>query len=298
MSAINSLVGCLLALTLGGCSCQPPPGAEDEVYIFAGSFMMGHDPLPEQDLCSRSVTGATPCNSFAPRHRVTLDGFFIDKREVSIREYQNCVSEGFCVTPRFNAQVCCDQSLTTQYSDPEHIDFPMRGVDYEQAVRFCEWRGRRLPTEAEWEFAARGPSEREYPWGNESPSCSRVPESCDPPIPAGGDPDRLRPVGTTLGDSTPDGVLDLAGNARELVSDRHDPDYYEASPEKNPQGPPQPSEVWKQAGVTRGGYFDIEPLDWVITGPVPAWVRGNSRLANGFRCARSPPVAGRVATQP
>src|SRR5882672_9983341 len=89
----------LVAAIALSCNCRPPPqGAPDEVYVAGGSFVMGHDALAELDGC-RTVPN-DPCNDFAPRHKVALDPYFIDKREVSIGDYQGCVDAGSCELPQ------------------------------------------------------------------------------------------------------------------------------------------------------------------------------------------------------
>ncbi|MHB8874484.1 MAG: formylglycine-generating enzyme family protein, partial [Myxococcaceae bacterium] len=271
-----------LSALVTGCSCQPPPqGADDEVYIPAGSFTMGHDKLPEKDICTQLSPTHNPCNGFAPRHTVTLDPFFIDKREASIREYRQCVSEGICKVPRWDTS-SMGFELGKRYEDAAYLDFPMVGGGYDNALRFCNWRGRRLPTEAEWERAARGTSERDYPWGNEKPTCERVPE-CQPTA-IGWTTEYMRAVGTTPGDATPEGVLDMYGDARELVSDCYEDDYYQHSPEKNPLGlPPNtlPDGSQRCFHVVRGGYFNWEPRGW--TGWAVSWARSDEAGIEGFR---------------
>ncbi len=277
------------SMVLASCSRPPPKGADDEVYIADGSFMMGHDKLPERDSCTQ-FGPHDPCNDFAPRHKVSLDAYFIDKREVSIREYRSCVAEGFCEVPSFY-----EPELGVRYNDPAFLDFPMLGARYWQALRFCNWKGRRLPTEAEWERAARGTSERDYPWGNTPPNCERVAEACPPATETGWVTTRMRVVGTTTGDATPEGVLDLYGNARELVSDCYADDYYQHSPEKDPLGPPMvgtDNDGPYCVHVVRGAWFDWEPRDW--TGGNVAWSRSTHSSGDGLRCARSITQVGSI----
>lgn len=276
------------------CQCRPPPGADDEVYIEGATFYMGHDRLPEADRCTTAFP-TSPCNEFAPRHMVTLDPFFIDKLEVTNRSYRECAAEGVCGEPWQGGGV--DPKVQQRYGDDTYLDYPLLGVFWRSAQRYCQWRGRRLPTEAEWELAARGPGGRDYPWGNERPACERLPEVCDPAMSTGWLVDRMRPVGTTPGDETPEGVFDLSGNARELVADFYDHTYYRWSPQRNPQGPDAPEGVPADSNsgrVVRGAYFYNEPRDWDVAAGAPAWARDKSAGIESFRCARSLVRAGVV----
>ena len=286
-----------------GCGCQPPPkGADDEVYISGGSFTMGHDALPMRASCIGSTEPCNgppcpgqwyTCNTFAPKHRVTLDPYFIDKLEVTNAQYRACIEAGVCALPGLFARSTTDSKV--RYPDPEFADYPIYSVEWPEAQRYCQWRGRRLPTEAEWERAARGNSEREYPWGNKPATCEQLPEACEPVKETGWVSDRMRPVGTTPYDATPEGVLDLAGNASELVADAYEPEYYQTSPEKNPTGPAVHPKLPPDTGqnrVARGLWFDQTPLDWPADRTVPMWARTRSTVVDGFRCARSVAQAG------
>ena len=116
----------------------------------AGEFLMGSDPAVDKDAQDDEK----------PQHTVYLDTFWIDKTEVTNAQYQTCVSAG-----------ACSQS---EYADDSHFNAPNQpvvGVSWNDATAYCEWAGRRLPTEAEWEKAARGTDGRIYPWGNDAPTC-------------------------------------------------------------------------------------------------------------------------------
>lgn len=289
----------LVLLGTGGCVCQPPRGADDEVYISGGAFTMGHDARAIKDVCEGS-TVPTPigntgqCNSFAPRHVVVLDPYFIDKMEVTNGQYRACVEAGFCTAPDFTGSGS-EPKIQDRYEDGGYSDYPMIEIQWAQAQRYCQWRGRRLPTEAEWERAARGTTERDYPWGKEAPTCERLPEACPPLQFTGWRLDRMRPVGSTPADVTPEGVLDLTGNANELVADIFDPNYYRVSPSQNPNGAPVPANLpadTSQQRVVRGGWFDFAPADWPMEQANPLWARMEFSARHGFRCARSPTQAG------
>lgn len=292
----------LVALVLGcgtGCVCQPPNGADDEVYISGGAFQMGHDALPIRDVCEGS-TVPTPigntarCNSFAPRHLVVLDPYFIDKVEVTNGKYRACVEAGFCAAPDFRWSGS-EPKIQSRYEDSGYSEYPAIEIQWAQAQRYCQWRGRRLPTEAEWERAARGTTERSYPWGKEAPTCDQLPEACPPLQFTGWKTDRMRPVGSTPADATPEGVMDLAGNANEIVADVFDAEYFRASPEQNPGGPLVPAGLpvdTSQGRVVRGGWFDFAPSNWSTEQSAPLWARMGFSARHGFRCARGLQQAG------
>lgn len=198
----------------------------EQVYVPAGSFAMGREDVSEEML---------------PVHAVSLDAFWLDRTEVTNAQYAACVADGSCVPPS-------DQSSDLQeayYGNAEFADFPVVFVSWPAAAAFCQWAGGRLPTEAEWEYAARGPSGNLYPWGNASLDTGLL--NYNSYI---GDPMRVGsyPVGASWV-----GAHDLAGNVFEWVADYYASDYYYRSPGENPTGP--------QSGSTRaarGGSFASE----------------------------------------
>lgn len=207
-------------------------------------------------------------SSERPVHQVYLDAFYIDKYEVTNAHYQACVAAGGCQYDEWSM----GHSLTRSnyYANPKYNDYPVVNVYWEEAKTYCEWRGARLPTEAEWEKAARGTDGRTYPWG-EGISCSYANYSdCK------GD---TTEVGSYLKGESPYGVYDMAGNVWEWVNDVYDENYYQNSSHTNPLGPTSSSSLH----VLRGG----------------AWFSSDVRSANrdihlasgwpnyyGFRCAR------------
>jgi formylglycine-generating enzyme required for sulfatase activity len=220
--------------------------------------------------CDQSNPQETNCISDElPLHSVTLDAYFIEKYEVTNIRYQECVNAEGCTPPQ------SQQSVTrpTYYTDLAYANFPVINVTWSQAVAYCSWAGKRLPTEAEWEKAARSGSDtRKYPWGNTTPTCSEANfEGCV------GDTTQ---VGTHPTGASVYGVEDMAGNVREWISDWYSANYYATSPGANPQGPASGTEK-----VLRGGsWFDDTTnlrLAARVVGEPAAW------LADvGFRCVR------------
>jgi formylglycine-generating enzyme required for sulfatase activity len=236
----------------------------EEILIPAGSFQMGCD----------SSNPAESCNSWEqPLHTVTLSAYSIDKYEVTNARYKACVAAGGCTVPG-----SVDSSKRSPYyGTSTYADYPVLNVDWFQANAFCAWAGKRLPTEAEWEKAARGSSDtRKYPWGNSAPDCTKTNyDSCV------GDTSR---VGSYPSGASPYGVMDMAGNVDEWVQDGYDSSYYSVSPSNNPQGP--------ETGtyrVLRGGSWvsfdfvgDVRSALRSVLPPRPLDLD-----SNGFRCVRS-----------
>lgn len=176
-----------------------------------------------------------------PVHAVYLDAFYIDRLETTNAEYRRCVEAGRCSLPKI---VDCNtpeafhwlRSHATYYEDPAYADYPVVCLDWYQAVDYCAWRDARLPSEAEWEKAARGTDGRTYPWGNEPPT----PELASFLWPEDEFEERPlyapAPVGSFPAGASPYGILDMAGNVYEWVQDGYAFDYYSVSPYENPPG--------------------------------------------------------------
>jgi formylglycine-generating enzyme required for sulfatase activity len=204
-----------------------------------------------------------------PQHSVTLDGFWIDRTEVTNEQYSRCVEAGACDPPARSTS----EYREAYYGDREYDDHPVIYVTWHQAKAYCEWAGARLPTEAEWEYAARGPEGRKWPWGDGEPDCDRANyEGCWRDTAA---------VGSYRAGASWCGALDMAGNVWEWVADWYDIDYYGGSPAKNPTGPSTGNRRVVRGGswygnriVVRGAYrYGLVPVD----------KSGNL----GFRCART-----------
>ena len=222
------------------------------VRVPAGEFLMG------------SPEGQGESDEH-PYHTVYLDAFSIDKTEVTAVQYQRCVEAGACSV--------ADTGDYCTYGAVAKSDHPINCVDWDQGVAFCRWAGKRLPTEAEWEKAARGTDGRVYPWGN-AWDAGKL-NSAD------GGPATTTSVGSYSAGASSFGALDMAGNVWEWVADWYGDGYYGQSPRENPQGPA--SGAWR---VLRGRSWA-----YVTDTRVASRYRfaPHYRIADiGFRCARSP----------
>ena len=231
------------------------------VLVPAGEFTMGSNEGNDDE---------------RPVHRIHLDAYYIDKYEVTVGQYGE-----FLDTNSFDPP----PSWTTM-AQPSYENRPVVNVDWKDANNYCKWAGKRLPTEAEWEKAARGTDQRIYPWGNDPPT----PQRANYGKTTWDNHAALVPVGQLEDSKSPYGIYDMAGNVWEWVSDWYDPDYYTNSPLRNPAGP----ESGKYR-VMRGGSWDLAPenlrssrRDFNIMSTAdydsPAYRNFNS----GFRCAKSP----------
>lgn len=201
-----------------------------------------------------------------PQHKVTLSPFLIDRTEVTIGAYERCVAARVCKA----AGTPGDGWETT----PLH---PVVGVTWYDAKRFCEWLNRRLPTEAEWEMAARRGHSTQYPWGGQpGPGHANLRGAED-------GFERTAPVGSFPRGATASGIQDMAGNAAEWVSDWYEATWYEKSTESNPTGPEAPT---GQRGVRGGSWADPDhPARATARAALDPNVSNNSV---GFRCAANP----------
>jgi serine/threonine-protein kinase len=221
------------------------------VYVPAGEFEMGTD----------------ECEAYEkPVHTVGLDAFWIDQTEVTNAQFAGCVEAGACDPPENSSSDTRD----TYYGDGAYDDYPVIGVEWDQAVAYCDWAGARLPTEAEWEYAARGPEGRRYPWGNSEPDCEKANfRGCAEDTTA---------VGSYPGGASWCGALDMSGNVWEWVADYEGP--YSSERESNPTGPASGGNR-----VRRGGAW----YDWPNRVLSALRVSIGPRMLRdiiGIRCAR------------
>ena len=229
----------------------PPDGM---ILIPAGEFLMGSDDaLPDA----------------RPQHRVYVSGFWLDKHEVTNRQYRQCAEGGGCAVPK-------DRSV---YDDATRAEHPVTNVTWNQARGYCRWLGKRLPTEAEWEKAARGTDGRLYPWGNNDDVLRVRVGGIEQKTVKNG----TEPVGSIDFAVSPYGVSDLVLNVSEWVNDWYAEDFYRSSPARDPQGP-----VRGSFRVLRGGEVSDRPLE------LRASFRGWDDMTYwgpslGFRCAEDLP---------
>ena len=268
------------------------------VRIPAGSFLMGStvkDAENDKDSCqnrfleivdrSRNVLGddwareyleeaLEKCKGISsrnlPQHAVYLDEFLIDAHEVTTAQYTKFLFATGTNYPEHWHQLIL----------PQDGDLPIVGMKWEEARAYCQWVGKRLPTEAEWEKAARGDDGRLFPWGNEiaTPDHANFGKELGSEFREHIYNGSVTPVGNYPLGKSPYGVFDMAGNASEWVADWYDESYYQRSPKRNPQGP----ETGKLK-VYRGASFRSTAKglrsDWRFS-------NDGSPPAIGFRCAK------------
>jgi formylglycine-generating enzyme required for sulfatase activity len=220
------------------------------VQVPAGEFMMG---------CNEQVDKQCHPDE-KPYHKVYLDAYYIDKYDVTQGEYNQCVSTGRC---KENTLAPADFTGDRQ---------PVVDVSWDDANTYCQWAGKRLPTEAEWEKAARGTDGRVYPWGN-SLDTSRANYNSTL--------GKTSNVGSYPSGASPYGALDMAGNVFNWVADWFDEHYYQDSPSKNPKGPDSGTERVLRGGCWTTSYLgDLRSSDRIRYSPTD---RSGSF---GFRCLR------------
>lgn len=228
------------------------------LYVPAGEFTMGFS----------EITTASP------QHTVYLDAFWIDQNEVTNAMYQKCVEAGICTPPHETTWDNRFEYYGTEY----YANSPVMKVDREQAQTYCNWVGRSLPTEAQWEKAARGTDGRIFPWGDIlTKDYANYGDGSRGPT----------PVRSYNSGKSPYGAFDMAGNVWEWVLDYYSPYRYSNDPIINPVGPTDGTIL-----IVRGGaYGNVEHN-------IPTYFRGRIDLdddyniwrspwaANGFRCAK------------
>ncbi len=264
-------------------TAEPSPTAESltnrvstvdqmpQVYIPAGTFRMG----------GMDVRRAL---NELPEHDVTLDALWMDQLEVTNAMYGLCVSADVCTLP----QELKSQRRPEYFLSPEFKDYPVVYVTWGQAKTYCEWAGRRLPTEAEWERAGRGDDFRTFPWGEDK--ANGLLANFNMLV---GDTSR---VGTYPAGASPFGVLDMAGNVAEWVNDYYSFDYSNVLEiTLNPTGPETSSSFHR---VVRGGSLGdaeinirVAKRSSVLGSNLSARPDSNAYLGDsspriGFRCAQ------------
>jgi formylglycine-generating enzyme required for sulfatase activity len=236
--------------------------------------------VPAGDFTMGSENGAV---DEKPVHTVYLDAFYMDKYEVTNALYKACVDVGGCTPP----QQTSSYTRSSYYGNSEFDDYPVIYVGWNQAKTYCKWRGASLPTEAQWEKAARGADARVYPWGNafDGTKANFCDKNC-PFIYADKTIDDnfadTAPIGSYESEKSPYGVYDLAGNILEWTTDWYSDTYYKNSSPSNPIGPT--SGLYR---VLRGGSWSKSVKTMRASArffgkPDPIY------YSIGFRCVRSP----------
>jgi formylglycine-generating enzyme required for sulfatase activity len=224
------------------------------LYVPAGTFSMGSEENDDEK----------------PIHSVDLDAYYIYKYEVTNAAYKRCMDAGACNPPKQSNS----STRSAYYGNPEFDDYPVIYVDWNMANEYCLWRNARLPTEAEWEKAARGVDGRTYPWG-EYINCDRV-NYYDGSKYCVGDTTK---VGSYESGKSPYGVYDMGGNVWEWVNDWYSGTYYRSSPSSNRLGPDS-----GQYRVLRGGSWSLNPN--YVRSANRGWGIPVTLRDVGFRCAR------------
>ena len=230
------------------------PQPEGMALIPAGEFWMGtEDGLQDA----------------RPLHRVQLSSYWFDKYEVTNARYRQCVEGGGCTPPK-------DRQA---FDDPQQLHHPVTNITWNQARSICLWQGKRLPTEAEWEKAARGTDGRRYPWGNDEEVVKRHVKKRELKTDSAGS----EPAGRQTATASPYGVFDLIGSVSEWVKDWYAEDFYQTSPARDPQGP------------LRGSFRVLRGGEWNDKQPnLQASYRGWDEMTYwgpmlGVRCAEDVP---------
>ena len=240
-----------------GSTLERPADGMVMVYVPGGEFSMG------------STTGSS---NEQPVHKVYLDAYWMDQTEVTNGMYALCVQAGSCQPPHDSSSAM----QTSYFGTTQYVDYPVIYVSWNDARAYCAWADARLPTEAEWEKAARGTDARTYPWGNTAPNTDLL--NFDRNI---GDTTKVGNYPATV---SPYGALDMAGNVDEWVADWFDETYYSSSPSSNPTGPASGEYRVYRGGswhdpeyFARSAYRGGDPSDYF-------------NIVIGFRCAGTSPT--------
>jgi len=248
-SVFFSLIFCIVAIVNAQMVSMP-----------GGSFVMG---------------GTSGDADESPRHTVTVSPFAIDKTEVAAAQYDSCVHAGKCLPAHYDDGACAiwtndgfkNVRVPAGLRNPQ---YPVVCVSWYQAQQYCVYKGKKLPTEAQWEYAALGGRLVTYSWGNQQPSpdrCPRPPKSMHP-----------EKVGSFA--PSPAGLYDMTGNVWEWTSDHYSPDYYAVSPSNDPAG----AEVGQYRSIRGGGWYSTDKQLRIKN---RHWFEPNfSEVSIGFRCVR------------
>lgn len=247
------------------------------VLVPAGDFVMGST-SGEVDtavsLCNQSGNSC-PRSYFTnemPQRTVYLSDYYIDVTEITNDQYRACVSAGVCAAPSDSGAPDARYRVNNYYNVRQYDNYPVVRIRWEDARTYCQWVGEQLPTEAQWEKAARGTDGRIFPWGdNFNNNWANTQESGD----------NVKSVGSYPDGRSPYGVYDMAGSVWEYVADWYSDTYYQNAPDTDPIGPSSGADH-----VLRGGsYSDFKEYARVTNRGTPhsGSIRSGFR---GFRCTQ------------
>jgi formylglycine-generating enzyme required for sulfatase activity len=242
-----------------------PKDAMAMVYVAAGEFTLGtSDAQIDAWLKQHPDDERDWFRDEQPQRQVHLDGYWVDKCLVTVAQYRKfCESAG--------------RNMPLMPSWGWRDDHPIVNVTWNDALAYAQWAGKRLPTEAEWEKAARGSDGRQYPWGNEW-DASKCAHSVNAQLGS------TKPVGSYPAGASPYGCLDMAGNVCEWCADWYEPDYYRTGPDRNPKGPGS-----GELRVLRGGSWDYDDTRYFRCACRDHYPPRHRLVVIGFRCARGLP---------
>lgn len=288
---INGMLFTLLALTLVLGACSPATATPTAAPIVSTATsaptesptaaptatlvpvpLAGPQPASTMKWIDTSLLAFIPAGEFsmgigagdAPVHSVALDAFWIQQTKVTNGMYAQCVAAGGCTPPT--------QELGAPvFTNTDYSSHPVVGVTWDQAGAYCAWTGGRLPTEAEWEKAARGTGGNTFPWGADGAACDLMNY-------AGCIRHTSSVTDYQLGRS-PFGLYDMAGNVFEWVEDWYSETWYNEAPAMNPAGPTS-----GEFRVIRGSSFESEPADGIESGVRHFMAPAITRRDVGFRC--------------
>jgi formylglycine-generating enzyme required for sulfatase activity len=269
-SACNPSLYCIEATCRALPYCIPSPSGRGSVMCHVPDtlFKMGCE-IELELTCAQEEL---------PVHTLMMSTFLIDRFEVTVADYMACVKDSACNAPTaLVAPVQCNYGVTGR---EQH---PMNCIDWKNANAFCEWAGKWLPTEAQWEMAARATKMYTYPWGYEPPANCDLAIMTDGTLGAGCGANSTWEVGSRKGGASPYGAEDMAGNVWEWVADWYDAAYYASSPTGDPTGPQDGTEK-----VVRGGAWDCAPVSELHTSRRGHIDPANMWANTGFRCALVP----------
>jgi len=238
-----------------------PKDEAEMVLVPAGRFVMGSSSAEIKRLQKGTLDfDAGLLKAESPQHTVFLSAYYIYKDEVTVAQYRKfCKASGHAMPVKEPAGGWQD-------------NYPIVNVSWEDATAYAKWAGAQLPTEAQWEKAARGTDGRTFPWGKawDPAKCNNHQNG----------PGTMQPVGSFPEGASPYGAMDMAGNAWEWVADWYDAGYYAKSPAKNPTGPANGSEH-----IIRGGSYSLgAPATFQVARRVPLALDAAEKDSLGFRC--------------